>query len=536
MRVIINQVWGWVGWATLVLVLSSCVAQQAELVELKRGLEKKIALEKKALKKTIDQDKEESNRNLGDQRAKLNSQINESRKARAQIKNDLRSFREDLSAELNNKIEEEVHRTQQQVEQKVGDVRQEVMKKVVDLSQRQDQRDNERATQITELHAKVDDFATKVEQALEKQSQFMGTAMAEFGDSLNGFKKALEGLDKRLDERVLQERNRASKAEAQLKEDFEGKQAAFTKKLDADTQALRTYLEQDVRASLTSIVKAVEKETNRSVQKVAQLETLFQGLEKKIGSDVAGLQGEVKSYEVHVQELNQTVGRLHEALESVAGRLSKRGDDRILQLGQLSERLNRFEQNQLTLADEVKANAQATSSHLSKVTTSFQSLAQVLDQVKGNLDTRVEEQAQQIGRLSETLATLEQNQSALVGKVDTDSQTLGEHLNEVNTSITSVAKALEQVKASLTSRIEDQERRLTESAAALASMQTLRGELANNVEHLNELTRTVAQLRDVVDSIGTKMGARVDRHDRDLAGLDEQLKRIQEKGVGSQAN
>ncbi len=528
MRVIINQMLGWVGWATLVLVLSSCVAQQAELVELDRRLEEKINSEKTTLGQTIDQDKEETNRTLAKQKTEMNTQL---RNARARVNHDLKSLREEISAQLHNGLEQEAYRIQQ-MEHKVEDVR----KEVANLGQLHEQRNNERATQITELHARVDDLATKVEQALEKQSQFMGTAMAEFGDSLNGFKKVLKGLDKRLDERVLQERDRASKAEAQLKENFEGKQAAFTKKLDADTQALRTYLEQDVRASLTSVVKAVEEETNRSVQKVAQLETLFQGLEKKIGSEVVGLQGEVKGYEAHVQELNQTVSRLREALESVAGRLGKRGDDQILQLGQLTERLNQLEQNQLTLADEVKANAQATSSHLSKVTTSVQSLAQVLDQVKGNLDTRVEEQAQQIGRLSETLATLEQNQSALVGKVDADSQTLGEHLNEVNTSITSVAKALEQVKASLTSRIEDQERRLTESAAALALMQTLRKELADNVEHLNELTRTVAQLRDVVDSVGTKMGARVDQHDRDLAGLGEQLKRIQEKGVGSQAN
>ncbi len=528
MRVIINQMWGWAGWATLVLVLSSCVAQQAELVDLERRLEKKIALGKKALEKTIDQDKEETNRTLAKQKTEMNTQL---RNARARFNHDLKSLREEISAELHNGLEKEAHRIQQ-MEHKVEDVR----KEVANLGQLHEQRNNERATQITELHDRVDDLATKVEQALEKQSQFMGTAMAEFGDSLNGFKKALEGLDKRLDERVLQERDRAKQAETQLKEDFEGKQAAFTKKLDADTQALRTYLEQDVRASITKVVKAVEKEKNRSVQEVARVETLFQGLEKKIGSEVVGLQGEVRGYEAHVQELNQTVGKLREVLESVTERLSKRGDDQILQLGQLTERLNRLEQNQETLFDDMKANAQATSSHLSKVNTSVQSLAQVFDQVKGNLDTRVEEQAQQIGRLSETLATLEQNQSALVGKVDADSQTLGEHLNEVNTSITSAVKALEQVKASLTSRIEDQERRLTESAAALASMQTVRGELADNVEHLNELTHTVAQLRDVVDSIGTKMGARVDRHDRDLAGLGEQLKRIQKTGVGSQAN
>ncbi len=121
MRVIINQMWGWVGWATLVLVLSSCVAQQAELVELERRLEKKTALGKKALEKTIDQDKVETNEKLGKIKNEVNTQL---RNDRARFNHDLKALHEKVSTELNNKIEEEVHRTQQQVEQKVGDVRQ----------------------------------------------------------------------------------------------------------------------------------------------------------------------------------------------------------------------------------------------------------------------------------------------------------------------------------------------------------------------------------------------------------------------------
>ena len=139
-------------------------------------------------------------------------------------------------------------------EHKVEDVR----KEVANLGQLHEQRNNERATQITELHDRVDDLATKVEQALEKQNQVMATSMTEFRNSLNDFKKAMKGLDKKLEKRVVQERNRAKQAEAQLKEDFEGKQAAFTKKLDADTQALKTYLEKDVKTSIDSVANALK--------------------------------------------------------------------------------------------------------------------------------------------------------------------------------------------------------------------------------------------------------------------------------------
>ncbi|MEC4670975.1 MAG: hypothetical protein VST66_03740, partial [Nitrospirota bacterium] len=83
---IINQMWGWAGWTALVLVLSSCVAQQAELVDLERRLEKKIALGKKALEKTIDKDKVETNEKLG----KIKNEV------KTQLRNDRARFNHDL--------------------------------------------------------------------------------------------------------------------------------------------------------------------------------------------------------------------------------------------------------------------------------------------------------------------------------------------------------------------------------------------------------------------------------------------------------
>jgi len=164
---------------------------------------------------------------------------------------------------------------------------------------------------------------------------------------------------------VLQERDRASKAEAQLKEDFQGKQAAFTKKLDADTQALRTYLEQDVRASLTSVVKVVEEVAKGSVQEMARVETLFQELEKKIGSDVGGFQGEVKTNKALEKELNQAILKLREDVakqlddftltttnyleevnKSIQEALDSRADRLGKQLHHLSDRLDRLEAEQ----------------------------------------------------------------------------------------------------------------------------------------------------------------------------------------------
>lgn len=582
MRVTINQMWRWVGCAVFILVLSSC-AQTAQLREVERDLKKKISVlnqEKQVIEESIGQDKKD----LSAQRAQIKSQSTEMRKSHAKIKSDMARLKDEMSVALYDGLEKEVYRTQQ-LEKKVDSIRQEV----AGLTQLQEQQHNNRGGQITDLHSKIEGLVTKIEEALEKQGQKVATTMTDFKNSLNGFKKALEEVDKR----ISQERIRTSKAEEQLKNSFEGAQAAFTKKLDADTETLKTYLERDVKASIDGVNTSLASREEQEKQLIVRLEMLeshysvlskkldtdtkslrtyleqdvresrktsFQGLEKKIEGDIARLHGDVKSYEVHVQDLNTVILGVRDALEAVVGRLSKRGDDQILQMGQITERLNQLAQTQPSLADEVTSNAQANSV-----------LAQSLDQTRDNLDARVQEQVQRTRELIETLNALEQNQLALAKKVDIDSQTLNSHFDKVNNSITSVAKALEQTKTSLTSRIESQERRLTEPSADLGSTPELRNELASNIKHLNKLTDTVSQLRDLVNSIGAKMGARVDQHDRDLTDLNkladtvdqlrnlvtsirtkiktkvdrhdrdlkflgEQLKRVQGKGIGGQAD
>jgi uncharacterized protein YoxC len=51
--------------------------------------------------------------------------------------------------------------------------------------------------------------------------------------------------------------------------------------------------------------------------------------------------------------------------------------------------------------------------------------------------------------------------------------------------------------------------------------------LQANVAHLNRLTETVNQLRDVVNTIGTKFGERVDQHEDRLGQLAQRVNRLQ---------
>ena len=47
-----------------------------------------------------------------------------------------------------------------------------------------------------------------------------------------------------------------------------------------------------------------------------------------------------------------------------------------------------------------------------------------------------------------------------------------------------------------------------------------------NMEHLNQLTETVNKLRDVVTTIGTKFGERVDQHETRLSDLAKRINRL----------
>ena len=48
-----------------------------------------------------------------------------------------------------------------------------------------------------------------------------------------------------------------------------------------------------------------------------------------------------------------------------------------------------------------------------------------------------------------------------------------------------------------------------------------------NVDHLNQLTTALGQLKDVVNNIGTKLGKKIDDHEGQLAGLAQRVQQLQ---------
>jgi chromosome segregation ATPase len=325
-------------------------------------------------------------------------------------------------------------------------------------------------------------------------------------------------------------------------------------KLNTDTQALRTYLEKDVNTAMARLVEDIDRKQEPVLAQIDSLQKDMEILGTHVQADAA-----------HVQDLSQSVIKLREAQEVMGSLLGKRGDEIIQQAGRLSERINTVESHQAALTDQVQSNTQKTSTHLEEVNTSLKSISQALDQTSQSLSSRLAKQEEAAQKFNQTveqfqqlkqdtqdqihqmqsagqltdelrqtveqirsrLQDLEIHQSGLVGKLDSDAQATNTHLQEVNSGIKSVAQALETVSGKLNARIDDQEQRLNRAMTSFQRVQGTADTSQTNLAHLNQLTETVNQLRDVVNTIGIKLGERVDQHEDRLGQLAQRVNRLQ---------
>ncbi len=413
-----------------------------------------------------------------------------------------------------------------------------------------------------QLDQKIDGLVTTVsslesqQTTLETDIQTQKSNIQEVSTSIGQIREALEQSGTLVGGQVSTIETNLTKLETNLSQ-LETHVNSLTEKLNTDTQSLRTYLEDDVKASMNSMS---ERMTNQQRPLVTRLDTA-QG-------QIQSLETQAQQDATHLQELTQSVLSLKEKQEFVGGLLGERGDKFMQESGRLSERLNLLEAHQSELTKQMGSNNQGTAKHLADVNTSLASVTQALENTSSTLATRLDDQEQKMSSLSSSLQALQQvkgemesnvismqsstqatnemrqalekvtsrlqdlevHQSGLVGKLDADAQTMNLHLTEVNTGITSVASAVEQVEKKLNTRIEGQDRKLNQALTVFQSSQDTSDATQANLNHLNQLTQTINQLRDVVDTIGTKLGGRVDQHESRLSQLAKRVNLLSSKG------
>jgi len=563
------------------LFATGCVAQQADLARIQKDLERQIATIKEE-KKTLGLQVEETRAQL----TKMNEEAQKTRGNLASINQKATLLQEKDVASLYGKLEE--------TDKRINDLRKDftnqtgVLESEVQSIQTTMQKHGEElqtgSTQDTTHTQTVDALAQQV----DENNQTLTANMIEFQTSLSQFKETLTSLGttigqvqndltaqrqelgtvqtrtEELSGSMLQVQETIEKSGTLFSTRFEEQSAQIAElqnqvtslqdKLNADTQALRTYLEQDVKTAMGQLVNDIDKHQEPVLARIDSLQKDMETLGTHVQADAA-----------HVQDLSQSVLKLREAQEVMGSLLGKRGDEIIQQAGRLSERMNTVESHQTALTEQLQSNTQKTSSHLAEVNASLNSVSQSLDQTGQSLSSRLAKQEKVVQTLEQTLQQFQQlnqdtqsqiqqmqsagqltdqlhqtveqiksrlqdleiHQSGLVGKLDSDAQVTNTHLQEVNNGIQSVAQALENVSSKLNSRIDAQEQRLNRAMTSFQKVQGTADTSQTNLAHLNQLTETVNKLRDVVNTIGTKLGERVDQHEDRLGQLAQRVNRLQ---------
>lgn len=118
-------------------------------------------------------------------------------------------------------------------------------------------------------------------------------------------------------------------------------------------------------------------------------------------------------------------------------------------------------------------------------------------QALSGLGERVVQQDQTLKHLAASVeqdtTALSRRTDALAGKIDADNKVTADHFNEMNRSVASVAKALENAGGKFVSRGEEQERRLDEATRELAHVQAHIQTLEKNLENQHAFLKQVEQ-------------------------------------------
>jgi chromosome segregation ATPase len=556
------------------LFATGCVAQRADLARIQQDLERqivKIKEEKKALGLQVDETKA--------QLIKMNEEAQKTRGNLASINQKATLLQEKDVAGLYGKLEEtekSINDLRKDLTNQTGVLKSEVQS-IHTIIQTHGEELQIGKTQTDALAQQVDDnnqalsgnmteFQTSLAQFKETLTS-LGTNIGQVQTDLTSQRQKLEGLESRTEElsgSIVQLEGALEKSGALVSTSIEEQSGQVAQlqtqvttlqdKLNADTQALRSYLEQDVKTAMTQFVNDIDRQQEPVLARIDSLQ-----------KDMEILGTHVQADATHVQDLSQTILKLREAQEVMGNILGKRGDEIIQQAGRLSERMSMVESHQTAMTEQLQSNTQKTSTHLAEVNASLNSLSQALDQTSQTLSSRLTkqeettqtinqslqqfqqlkrdtqgqiQQMQSAGQLTDQLQqTVEQirsrlhdleiHQSGLVGKLDSDAQVTNTHLEEVNSGIKSVAQALENVSSKLNTRIDDQEQRLNRAMTSFQKVQGTADSSQANLAHLNRLTETVNQLRDVINTIGTKLGGRVDQHEDRLGQLAQRVNRLQ---------
>ena len=221
-------------------------------------------------------------------------------------------------------------------------------------------------------------------------------------------------------------------------------------------------------------------------------DAMLKGERDRSRAELSAVTARLDQVTTHIDAIQKNV---LDAMQKTTTGLAQKVDSRLDEQQKLLHGLETRSQNVAQLDAQNKV--------LADQITKFNQALVDFKQALGSLGERVVQQDQTVKHLAATLdqdtAALSKRTDALAGKIDADNKVTADHFNEVNRSVASVAKALENAGGKFVSREDDHERRLDDTTRELthvqAQIQTLDKNLENQHAFLKQVEQHLSALR-----------------------------------------
>ena len=210
-------------------------------------------------------------------------------------------------------------------------------------------------------------------------------------------------------------------------------------------------------------------------------------------SEQAATTARMDQVTAHIDAIQKNMlDAVQKATTGLAQKIDSRLDDQQKRLDEQQKLAQALETRSHNVA-QLDAQNKTLADQVSKLNQALVDFRQALN----GLGERVVQQDQTLKQLAASVeqdtTSLSRRTDALAGKIDADNKITGDHLNEVNRSVASVAKALENAGGKFVSRGDEQERRLEETARQLTHVQTQIQTLDKNLENQHAFLKQVEQ-------------------------------------------
>ena len=215
-------------------------------------------------------------------------------------------------------------------------------------------------------------------------------------------------------------------------------------------------------------------------------DALLKGERDRSRAELSAVTARLEQLNGHIDAIQKNV---LEAMQKSTTGLAQKVDSRLDEQQRVLHGLETRSQNVAQLDAQNKV--------LGDQVTRFNQALVDFKQALGSLGERVVQQDQTVKHLAATFeqetASLSKRTDALAGKIDADNKVTAEHFNEVNRSVASVAKALENAGGKFVSREDDHERRLDDTTRELTHVQAQIQTLDKNLENQHAFLKQVEQ-------------------------------------------